>query len=167
MNERAPAPGGLALVEALVNTLSVDTGEDRLAETFALSGDELAGAEELREALRAACLAHAGQDMPPEAAGTLTRLLSGAPLVVTVDQEGAAALSAAGDGSGLTARIAAAVAEAVTAGTWSRLKACEAEDCRWAYYDRSPAGRSRWCTMSVCGSRAKMRTYRAKRTPKP
>ncbi|WP_455351439.1 CGNR zinc finger domain-containing protein [Streptomyces sp. SYSU K217416] len=167
MNERAPAPGGLALVEALVNTLSVDTGEDRLAETFALSGEDLARAAELREALRAACLAHAGQDMPPAAAGTLTRLLAQAPLVVTVDEEGAAALTPAADPSGLTARVAAAIATAVADGTWARLKACEAEDCRWAYYDRSPAGRSRWCTMSVCGSRAKMRKYRAKRAAPP
>ncbi|MEV6649431.1 CGNR zinc finger domain-containing protein [Streptomyces sp. NPDC051219] len=166
MTERAAAPGGLALVEALVNTLSIDTGEDRLAGTFALSGDELARTAELREALRAACLAHAGQDMPPEAAEALTWLLSAAPLVLTVDEEGGATLSPAGP-AGLTARIAAAIATAVMDGTWERLKACEAEDCRWAYYDRSPAGRSRWCTMSVCGSRAKMRTYRARRAAKP
>ncbi|WP_199844976.1 CGNR zinc finger domain-containing protein, partial [Streptomyces scabiei] len=54
------------------------------------------------------------------------------------------------------------VAEALTAGTWQRLKACEAPDCHWAYYDRSPAGRGRWCSMQVCGARAKMRRYRAK-----
>ncbi len=63
-----------------------------------------------------------------------------------------------------TARIAAGIATAVADGTWSRLKACEAHDCRWVFYDKSPAGRSRWCTMAVCGSRAKMRTYRARRT---
>ncbi|WP_280641204.1 CGNR zinc finger domain-containing protein, partial [Streptomyces afghaniensis] len=52
--------------------------------------------------------------------------------------------------------------EALVAGTWTRLKACEAADCLWAYYDRSPAGRGRWCSMQVCGARAKMRRYRAK-----
>ncbi|MET9450307.1 CGNR zinc finger domain-containing protein, partial [Streptomyces cinerochromogenes] len=26
----------------------------------------------------------------------------------------------------------------------------------------SPAGRGRWCSMQVCGARAKMRRYRAK-----
>jgi predicted RNA-binding Zn ribbon-like protein len=62
----------------------------------------------------------------------------------------------------LTARVAVAVAEALVAGTWLRLKACEAPTCLWAYYDRSPAGRGRWCSMSVCGARAKMRRYRAK-----
>ncbi|MFI8104199.1 CGNR zinc finger domain-containing protein [Streptomyces sp. NPDC086023] len=162
MTERAPAPGGLALVEALVNTLSVDTGDDRLAAEFGLSGDALDRAVALREALRAACLAHAGHDIPPGRLSELNALLAEAPLTVTLDHEGAAALAPAGE-PGLTARVAAAIAEAVAAGTWSRLKACAADDCRWAYYDRSPAGRSRWCTMSVCGSRAKMRTYRAKR----
>ncbi|MFC7546452.1 CGNR zinc finger domain-containing protein [Plantactinospora sp. GCM10030261] len=45
----------------------------------------------------------------------------------------------------------------------ARLKSCAAHPCRWAYYDHSPAGRSRWCTMSICGSRAKMRAFRAAR----
>ena len=29
----------------------------------------------------------------------------------------------------------------------------------------SPSGRSRWCTMSICGSRAKMQIFRSSRTP--
>ncbi|MER5935157.1 CGNR zinc finger domain-containing protein [Streptomyces sp. NPDC002054] len=159
---RAPAPGGLALVEELVNTLSVDTGVDRLAAQFGLSGPALAEAVELREALRAALLAHAGHHAPASAGGaldTLNRLLAAAPLTVRVDAEGAATLVA---GGGLADRIAAALAEGVAAGTWPRLKACAAEDCQWAYYDRSPAARGRWCSMSVCGARAKMRTYRSR-----
>lgn len=163
VSERAAAPGGLALVEALVNTVSLDTGEDRLAAEFGLSGAALTDARELREALRSACLAHAGLDMPAGRSDTLTRLLSRAPLLLAVDGKGAAALVPA-DPAPLVSRIAVAVATAVTGGTWERLKACEAEDCHWAYYDRSPAGRSRWCTMAVCGSRAKMRSYRARRT---
>ncbi len=75
---------------------------------------------------------------------------------------GAASLVPA-DASALTARVAAAIAEAIVAGTWLRLKACEAVTCHWAYYDRSPAGRSRWCDMGVCGARAKMRAYRARK----
>ncbi|NED12274.1 CGNR zinc finger domain-containing protein, partial [Streptomyces sp. SID9124] len=86
-----------------------------------------------------------------------------APLRVTVDAAGGAALCPVEEPPGLTARIAAAVAAASADGTWARLKACEAADCHWAYYDRSPAGRRRWCSMSVCGARAKMRTYRARR----
>ncbi|MEU0226523.1 CGNR zinc finger domain-containing protein [Streptomyces sp. NPDC006284] len=166
MNERSVAPGGLELVERLVNSLDLETGADALdtpqgRAPLGLTEEEAPGARELRESLRAVLLAHAGH--PPHRAVTpLGELLAAAPLVVTVDPaDGAAALAPARDGS-LTARVAAAVAEALVAGTWTRLKACEAADCHWAYYDRSPAGRGRWCSMQVCGARAKMRRYRAK-----
>ncbi|THA30990.1 CGNR zinc finger domain-containing protein [Streptomyces sp. A1277] len=168
MNERQSAPGGLALVEALVNTLDVETGADTLdtadgRAAFALAEPDVPAARTLREALRAACLAHAGHREEGDCDLVLDRLLADAPLRVTVDAAGGAALRPVEEPPGLTARIAAAIAAASAGGTWTRLKACEAADCRWAYYDRSPAGRRRWCSMSVCGARAKMRTYRAKR----
>ncbi|MGW0346967.1 CGNR zinc finger domain-containing protein [Streptomyces anthocyanicus] len=166
MSERSPAPGGLGLVETLVNTLDLETGADSLdteegRAPLGLTEDDVPAARELRESLRATLLAHAGH--PPHRAVTpLGELLAAAPLVVAVDPaDGSAALAPAGEGS-LTARVAAAVAQALVAGTWSRLKACEAADCHWAYYDRSPAERGRWCSMQVCGARAKMRRYRAK-----
>lgn len=166
MSERSPAPGGLELVEVLVNTLDLETGADSLdtpegRTLFDLTEDDVPAARELRESLRATLLAHAGH--PPHRTVTpLGELLAAAPLVVGVDPaDGSAALAPAREGS-LTARVAAAVAQALVAGTWSRFKACQAADCHWAYYDRSPAGRGRWCSMQVCGARAKMRRYRAK-----
>jgi predicted RNA-binding Zn ribbon-like protein len=170
-------------VQELTNTLDVETGEDSLAAPGAitefarrhgiegLDGDGSAAhvlgvLGELREALRAACLAHAGTDMPPGASEALARHLADAPLVVAVDGAGRAALRPAEGLTGLpllTARVAVGIASAETDGTWQRLKACEAHDCLWVFYDRSPAGRGRWCSMAVCGSRAKMRKYRAKR----
>jgi predicted RNA-binding Zn ribbon-like protein len=166
MSERSPAPGGLALVQALVNTLDIESGADALdgAEGRArlgLAEHQVPEARELRESLRAALLAHAGH--PPHRAVTpLGELLAAAPLVVTVDPgDGSAALAPAGAGP-LLSQVAVAVAQALVEGTWTRLKACEAADCHWAYYDRSPAGRGRWCSMQVCGARAKMRRYRAK-----
>lgn len=181
------APASLVLVQGLVNTLDVETGDDALGTPEGVAEflraylpaepggtvdrrelaapSELAALRELREALRAACFAHAGGGLPPERAAALARMLSGAPLVLRIAADGSAALRPA-DGlhglAALTARIAAGIAEASADGHWQRLKACEAEDCRWAYYDRSPAGRGRWCTMASCGSRAKMRAYRAR-----
>ncbi|CAL9465567.1 CGNR zinc finger domain-containing protein [Streptomyces sp. enrichment culture] len=166
MSERSPAPGGLALIESLVNTLDIESGADALDTAdgrarLGLTEEDLPRARELRESLRAALLAHAGH--PPHRQVTpLGTLLGAAPLLVAVDDsDGSARLAPADDGP-LLSRVAAAVAEALVAGTWIRLKACEAPTCHWAYYDRSPAGRGRWCSMQVCGARAKMRRYRAK-----
>ncbi|MFG3202524.1 CGNR zinc finger domain-containing protein [Streptomyces sp. NPDC048192] len=167
MSERSAAPGALGLVESLVNTLDLETGADALDTAdgrarFGVPEDALAAALDLRESLRAALLAHAGH-RPHRAVTPLGELLARAPLYVSVDPEdGSAALAPAPDAP-LLDRVAAAVAEGVAQGTWMRLKACEAADCHWAYYDRSPAGRGRWCSMQVCGARAKMRRYRAKR----
>lgn len=166
MTERSPAPGGLALVEALVNTLDIESGADALdtpegQERLGITADETDRARTLRESLRATLLAHAGHP-PHREVAPLGALLAEAPLLVTVDAADGSATLAPADDRSLHARVAAAVAEALVAGTWIRLKACEAADCHWAYYDRSPAGRGRWCSMQVCGARAKMRRYRAK-----
>jgi predicted RNA-binding Zn ribbon-like protein len=166
MSERSAAPGGLTLVEALVNTLDIETGTDSLDTAdgrarLGIGEAELPRARELRESLRATLLAHAGH--PPHREVTpLGDLLARAPLLVAVDDRDGSATLAPADAGPLPSRIAAAVAEALVAGTWTRLKACEADTCHWAYYDRSPAGRRRWCSMQVCGARAKMRRYRAK-----
>ncbi|GAB2791022.1 CGNR zinc finger domain-containing protein [Streptomyces chlorus] len=170
MSERSAAPGGLVLVQDLVNTLDLESGADTLDTAdgrarFGLPEGDAAGvgsARTLREALRATLLAHAGHP-PHRAVVPLGTLLAQAPLVVTVDPADGSAALAPVDRGPLLSRVAAAVAEAVAAGTWTRLKACEAADCHWAYYDRSPAGRGRWCSMQVCGARAKMRRYRSKR----
>ncbi|KPC94638.1 CGNR zinc finger domain-containing protein [Streptomyces albus] len=176
------APESLLLVQELANTLDIESGTDRLRtaddlERFShdhgltalrLDKHDLAGLRELREALRAACLAHTGAPVPPEAAEALARHLGEAPLTLRIGPQGEAGLHPAPGLTGLpalTARLAAGVAAAAADGTWQRLKACEAHTCQWVYYDRSPAGRSRWCSMAVCGSRAKMRTYRARRAP--
>ncbi|MGX9891236.1 CGNR zinc finger domain-containing protein [Streptomyces sp. NPDC002276] len=166
MSERVPAPGDLALIEALVNTLDIEAGTDALdtedgRAPFGLTARDTETARELRESLRAALLAHAGhpahQDVTP-----LGELLARAPLLIALDDRDGSARLAPADPEPLLSRVAAAIARSLVAGTWSRLKACEAPTCHWAYYDRSPAGRGRWCSMAVCGARAKMRRYRAK-----
>jgi hypothetical protein len=59
----------------------------------------------------------------------------------------------------------ATVLEAVSAGTWTRLKACP--DCRWVFYDNTRNGSKRWCLMQAagpdgrgCGDIAKVRRFR-------
>lgn len=45
----------------------------------------------------------------------------------------------------------------------SRLRICAAEDCLWAFYDRSKNGRAKWCSTAGCGNRMKTRAYRQRR----
>jgi predicted RNA-binding Zn ribbon-like protein len=44
----------------------------------------------------------------------------------------------------------------------SRMRICASDTCSARFYDRSPAGRRRWCSMQGCGNQAKARRYRAR-----
>jgi predicted RNA-binding Zn ribbon-like protein len=156
------APEPLRLVQDLVNTLDVETGEDRL-DAFVGVGVDVERVRRFRELLREAGMAHAGLPVPDGSLDIFTRQLATIPLVLAPRFDGGMELVPAPGLSPtelLLARVAAGIA--VSGKDWLRLKACAAEDCRWLYYDRSPAGRGRWCSMAVCGSRAKMRAYRAR-----
>jgi len=185
---RAPAPGSLRLVQALVNTLNVEFARDLLGtrETAAawltaagllpalsagpaLSAAEHAALLEVREAIRGVLAAHTSQDPDQAAADRLTRALASCRLTVTARPDGGMSLASADHDpfSRALGAIAVAIAEAAVTGTWARLKSCPGHLCGWAFYDRSAAARSRWCSMQLCGARAKMRTYRARYYPRP
>jgi predicted RNA-binding Zn ribbon-like protein len=152
--------------------------ERGLAAPARVSAADLAQAVALREALRGVLRRHAGHPGEPgppgatgrpagaERAAALPAAAIGAiaaelPVRLAVDNEGVitAAATAAGV-QGALARLLLIAAAAASDGTWSRLKVCTADDCQWAFYDRSPARNGRWCSMSICGSRAKSRAYR-------
>jgi predicted RNA-binding Zn ribbon-like protein len=42
----------------------------------------------------------------------------------------------------------------------ARIRVCASETCSGRFYDRSPAGRRRWCSMRTCGNEAKARRHR-------
>ena len=130
-----PAPGELATLEAFVNS---DDGDERA----------------FREALRALL----ADKRDPAAIAALDRAAAGARLAVRFDRDGTARL----EGDGLVASLLAIIARAQADGTWERMKACRAEDCRWAFYDRSRNRSRAWCSMRECGNRAKARSYRAR-----
>ena len=64
----------------------------------------------------------------------------------------------------MAATLLLIIRDAQRDGSWGRLKACRNPDCRWAYYDRSHAGRGAWCDMAVCGNRMKNRNLRSRRS---
>ena len=78
------------------------------------------------------------------------------PLRLRLDPDGQPALHA-DDPTGV---VAAAVAHLAISGDWDRIKICPADDCRWAFYDASRNRSRQWCSMAVCGNRAKARAHR-------
>jgi predicted RNA-binding Zn ribbon-like protein len=173
-----PAPGRLEHVRAFVNTLDVEAGTDELDSPAALAGwlrareliheagsataSDLRRAVELREALREVLLGHVAADHPAGAAlSDLRAMTDGLAARLEIGDDGTVRTAPAGGAvaDGLAALMLIA-AEASTLGNWRRLKVCSADDCRWAFYDRSPARTGCWCSMAVCGSRAKSRAFR-------
>jgi predicted RNA-binding Zn ribbon-like protein len=169
---------GLEQVIDFVNTLEVETGEDALAAPADLAGwlkgrgllETRAGrlresdrerAIELREALRSLMLANNGGAPDRRAVGVLERAARDGELGVHFDAGGGVELAPAASGAaGALARLLAPVARAIADGSWQRAKACRADDCRWAFYDRSRNRSGVWCEMAVCGNRTKVRAYR-------
>jgi len=43
-----------------------------------------------------------------------------------------------------------------------RIRVCDAENCGLLLVDTSKPGRRRWCSMEVCGNRAKIRSHRSR-----
>jgi predicted RNA-binding Zn ribbon-like protein len=68
---------------------------------------------------------------------------------------------------GFVARLLSDIAAAQLDGTWDRLKVCPRDVCRWAFYDGSKNRSGRWCTMALCGSRAKSARLRARTRSTP
>ena len=177
---RSPAPVALALAQDLANTVDIERGADSLetradlshfAASHDLQGLKFSGSDvrrirAFRSILRAVFLAHAGQKVAGSRIRQANAALSTASLQLRVDETGDVQLvpHATLDGAAaVTAHVAAGIARSIDDGSWYRLKACASDECRWVYFDRSRSGASRWCTMKICGSRAKMRRYRAAR----
>jgi predicted RNA-binding Zn ribbon-like protein len=58
------------------------------------------------------------------------------------------------------ARLAEPIVREISGGRSDRLRICDNDTCRWVFYDSSPTGRRRWCSMATCGNRAKARRHR-------
>jgi predicted RNA-binding Zn ribbon-like protein len=128
----------------------------------------------LREALRGVLSSHVpapgGRDgaRARAAAAGLRKVAGTLRVRIEIGDDGRVAPVPAGAGAAAAlTRILLIAAHADAAGTWSRLKACSAGDCRWVFYDRSPTRSGCWCSMRICGSRAKSRAYRRRAAAGP
>ena len=168
------------MVQAFVNTVDVENGIEELTDPGslhevltrigalddgapALTQADLRRALAVREALRTVLHANVGLPVDAAALELLDRTGATGGLSVRFARDGVSRLTA--DGStldGALGRILAIVYSAMVAGNWSRLKACPRDVCGWIFYDRSRNSSSRWCAMSVCGSRTKTKRFRSK-----
>jgi predicted RNA-binding Zn ribbon-like protein len=96
----------------------------------------------------------------------LNRLADGLNIKIGFDPDGTARLHAAKT-QGVTkalGQMLLIVLNSISDGSWWRLKSCSESNCLWAFYDSSKNMSGRWCSMSVCGSREKARTYRRRKS---
>ncbi|HVX45339.1 MAG TPA: CGNR zinc finger domain-containing protein [Mycobacteriales bacterium] len=160
-------PPAAELVRDFVNTYEVDQDADHLADLPSLrrwlsdrglvspiakgAAADVQAARHLRESFRAQLARDSNPAPLPEVA------------LRPVWGEGGARLAPA-DG-GLRAGVAELAIAAVHCsmdGSWSRLKVCASETCRWAFYDTTRNRSRSWCSMDVCGNREKTKAYRAR-----
>ena len=183
--EAKPAPEPLTRVQALINTIDLESGTDRLAHAadaqpwLAAQGlsapDRLPTAEELtairqaREALRAMVVHNAGGPAPTAAElAPLRRVADEATARVRLGDDGTVQVDPVGETlADRLLTLLLVVADAQRDGTWEHLKACANEDCRWAFYDLSRNHRGTWCEMATCGNKLKNREFRARRSRRP
>jgi predicted RNA-binding Zn ribbon-like protein len=176
---RRPAPGELAIVQAFINThydLEIEHGADLLGAPAALArwlaacglvkapvevgASDLGRALAAREALRGLARANGAEPVAVRAAlEELDRASRGAPVQIRFGIGGPFFVGGEAGVSGAIGLLRAITARAMIDGTWSRLKVCPGEDCGWAFYDHSRNRAGRWCSMSVCGGRAKARAH--------
>ena len=148
------------LIVRFINTLDVEGGLDALDTvdgwgawlsaqgldgSFGREGrHHLSAARELRDDLRAL------------ASGRRSGQVRQVGIQVTLTVDGGVELSA----QTAVGLIAAAAAKVAIEGRLDRVKICPADDCRWAFYDTSRNHSRQWCSMEVCGNRAKARAHR-------
>lgn len=170
---------------ALINTLHRPDGDDVLADDRATAwladwlglgdlgpaeradGDTLDGLQTLREGLRQLAAANNGQRPDAQLVARAATVLGSAPLLVELGDHRRVPRLVAPTGAD-TARLGiAAVAGYYLAiratDHWTRVKACAAPECQWAYLDTSRNRSRRWCDMSDCGNRAKNRSWRERK----
>jgi predicted RNA-binding Zn ribbon-like protein len=121
---------------------------------------------ELRQCIRALIAANTTGERDEDARDCLAAIAARHPVPVSVSPEGRVGLDLDPPGTvdALIAQMIGIVLQSQIDGTWSRLKICAADTCRWAFYDSSKNRGGHWCSMELCGNREKNRTYRSRRS---
>jgi len=123
---------------------------------------QLDDARALREAIyRCAKAAMAGRRFPPEDVRLINqwaRMSPPAPQLGT--RPGQRTTSASNPVRAMLSALARDAVDLLGGSDAGRIRECAAPDCALVYLDRSPGGRRRWCSMTLCGNRVKCAIYR-------
>ncbi|MFF4055505.1 CGNR zinc finger domain-containing protein [Streptomyces sp. NPDC001668] len=129
----------------------------------------LASGRRLRESVDRAVLAVADNGLPlPGDITVLNRSAAEAPrpavqIAVTDGRlEPAGTANTATDASAALALIALDAVDLLLSPEIRRVRVCGADHCALRFVDRSPARNRRWCSMSRCGNRTKVRLHQAR-----
>ncbi len=176
---RHPAPEPLSLIQEFVNTLDIKEGREMLEEPqhlyawlhehgllqdrAILTEAELRKAKELREAIRELLLGNNGV-VPDPAAMSVLNYAAAEAIVKPHFSNGVDLVSEDPGIAGALVKIIAVMLVSMLRSTWSRLKACQNDQCQWAFHDYSKNRSGRWCAMAVCGNRLKARAYRQRKS---
>lgn len=169
------------LLVAFVNTRDIDEGTDAIGDSAALErwlASSAAGIDDaaidadghrrvlaLRESLRALLRANNGGEAAEGELAPLRNAVEEARYSASLGPGGELRIDPDGSGAdAFEARMLLAIERLQGAGEWSRLKACSAGDCQWAFVDSSRNRSRTWCSMEVCGNRSKTRRYRSRRS---
>lgn len=120
-----------------------------------------------RAALREVWDAEVERRFPDQGAlDTVNAVLREAPRIELVRSEtccGVAHRHSTDDPTGeALARVTQPLVEAIASHATDRFRICANDGCRWVFEDTSRGGRRRWCDMSICGNRAKVRRFRSR-----
>lgn len=177
----AAAPGDLELVQRFMNLHEHGAGiegdlppsremlEDFLRGRGLLREDEpftdadREAALELHRALHAKVRTNLGDRMAEADLAAIDEAAQRAGLRPHFGHEGPTLAPTEEGVPGALGRIVAVAFLADLQGSWEDLKECAGEDCSSVFFDHSKNHSGRWCSMSTCGNRAKVRAWRERR----
>lgn len=177
----APAPGDLELVQRFMNLHEHGPGDEgdlppsaEMLEDFLRSRGLLEdgvpftkadrdAALELHRALHSKVRTVPEGEMPDADVAAIDQAAQRAGLHPHFGHGGPVLVPTEHGVPGALGRIVAVAFLADLDGSWEDLKACAGEDCSAVFFDRSKNHSGRWCSMSTCGNRAKVRAWRDRR----
>ena len=122
-----------------------------------LGRDDWAATIAFREGVRAAAAANNGYGVDADAVAALSRAIDRLGFTVRATADANLEVASTTPAGRALVPLVGALLTAQADGTWTRVKACARDSCRWLFYDTTRNHSRTWCTSTTCGSREKAR----------